>query len=305
MTFKGKIKINNLLTFISTNGIEGFQNNDWHKKSDRVSNKTKTVPYNDEIVRFMCNKCDFKSYHKRSIAKHQNRKSKKDKLHSEGNLYIMKLGCNISEKPICENNTKEYKCYKCSYSSNSTEQLKFHMKSAHFDQKRYACNYCHYKSFFKINMKRHVPKHKLNQDEQKFRKIMCKNCDEKVEHNEHVYQDFSVTLKELSCCECNYSSNCDRKLKMHIESTHRNLKCYQCCACEFKAYYYGNMKKHHLRNHAEFQMKKIKLVCKLCEDFVDHEYHVYEEMDVAKKKKPHCNLNNKKKEKKQFSCKLC
>ena len=39
-----------------------------------------------------------------------------------------------------------------------------------------------------MNMKRHVPKYKLISEEPKFRKIICKHCDEKVDHKEHVYE---------------------------------------------------------------------------------------------------------------------
>ena len=125
----------------------------------------------------------------------------------------------------------EYVCDKCEYTSDKKKNLGYHEKAVHLKLKRYKCSACLHISYLKRTLQIHV-KRKHKDDTCRIIKIGCSPCENNLAHEFCERSKKHKTQNgKLKCSECDFTSNLQRKLTVHNEVVHKNLKRYKCSAC--------------------------------------------------------------------------
>ena len=195
--------------------------------------------YHEQIKRYSCSLCDFKSYEKYPVESHL-ANTHQDATMITLNILNVKFSSESidtenlqSRKQRKLNSTKKrgksagYKCKLCSITKFTHKALIFHMKTDHDNAKIFECNSCPYKCNWLPNLKTH------KQAKHSGTKYECEICGWKTawkppffEHKRAVHGIFQKNSKyredlEAShdlCDICGFSANSKRSMRLHKSS---------------------------------------------------------------------------------------
>ena len=243
-----EMKVMILLKFL-VNDIEEFcetfkceQCDDTFTKIGTLTKHLKT--YHQQIKRYSCSECNFKSYEKYLVESHSENTHQEAKLItlSISNPKLSSANIGKDKDSIANKKTRKqrkityvkrrvrsvgYKCKLCSFTKYSLKSLIFHMKTDHDNAKLFECNSCPYKCNWLPNLKTH------EQAKHSGTKYECEICGWKTawkppffEHKRVVHGLFQKNSKyradlELSddlCDLCGFSANSKRSMRLHISS---------------------------------------------------------------------------------------
>ena len=146
------------------------------------------------ILKFKCYICDYKSYYKHLVARHQKTTSHKNK--------ILRIGCTLCDEDVFHtahsNNRRRQtmgkeskghlKCLApaCTFATDVKKNLCAHFHLAHTDTDKlvYSCNLCSYKS----STGKCIKKHQNVIHRGKKAKVIangCEDCEKNIEHKRH------------------------------------------------------------------------------------------------------------------------
>ncbi|XP_067948584.1 zinc finger protein 708-like [Watersipora subatra] len=109
-------------------------------------------------------------------------------------------------------------CSKCAEHFDSASALRSHKMSAHSRPNHpYFCEHCDYTAMFDCDMKRHQLVH--------------------------------ASSKQFKCDICDFSTNWERNLNLHIENVHSNKQPWMCDRCDLKIYNHSKVKQHQLSHN--------------------------------------------------------
>ena len=169
------------------------------------------------VVRFTCSVCDFKSYSKFNVEKHQSRRHEKE---DNDSVYVITLNQGMRERAD---------------------------PHVHF-----SCNLCEKKSYTAFRMREHQLKKHRN-EKVEILKLACGKCgprEKKIIKNENkFYQtDDESSLKRNSCFVCNKACSSHRERVSHYRREHPADRIFNCNLCDYGSNFLGNFKIHE-RNH--------------------------------------------------------
>ena len=255
------------------------------------------------IVRFTCDLCDYKSYHKASVRAHYN------KYHLGSPVNILPVGREIKTnigmtlskgepKNECHESRKAlasmYDCADCNFSTNREQSLTHHKAVVHHGIVRFTCSFCDYQSYYRHLVRSHFANNHQGK-EVKFKTIGCEKCQSEEPHekcrnpestlrkprkNYHrntTINGLDMSMKSFQCDSCNYSSSSESNLLRHVKVVHERTFRYQCGYCEYR-----NFRKQCLRVHMETthrkekEFKALSLECQLCKTEEKHPECKYE-----------------------------
>ena len=266
-----------------------------------------------KILRFACNLCDFKHFHKHCIQYHQEKQHKS----FTSKKRILKINCLKCEKgedhqncvlPKLEAISKTYKCNydECDYSTNFNYALKYHFESYHEKIARYACNGCDYKFYHKSAVRFHQ-KTKHTNSENKVLTIGCEDCEEEQEHTKcfrRLEKSQRPKLKDRvksPCNLCDYIFDSSQSKADHYKENHSESKLYSCDQC-----IYGSNYSQNLKTHMETVHHNKQFACHIC-DYVtkwntQYHSHMRDKHAIYKNatKNSKCELKNS-----NFQCSSC
>ena len=188
----------------------------------------------------------------------------------------------------------KYKCSDCDYKCDIGRNIKIHKEVVHLNIKKFYCNYCTQKTYWKLNMIKHMKsihpnqkeiineiEKKANSNKEKLKNKTLKNGKKKQPHD-----------KLLKCLTCNFSTDHSKSLRLHTERVHQQLMRYQCGMCDFRTFNRIRMKKHHEAKHKNINQDTpyFSLICTLCFEEVDHKEHSYIDPKMTKILKYKCNI---------------
>ena len=176
--------------------------------------------------KFYCNECDFDTTNKSYLNTH-----KRVKHTNEG---------------IC------YRCDICSQSFAFPGGVDIHKRELHGKDKLSSCKICGYLTNSLYNLKRHERRNHGENNTVTF--IDCSTCGEKVrntdkEKRSHRYKHFprnkykDPSIHTLSCNQCDYITDKDRYLRMHMVNYHSSNQ-YICDLCPFQTPFETKLKIH-------------------------------------------------------------
>ena len=251
---------------------------------EEISEKVKEIK---DVAKYYCNLCNYKSYYNYSVAKHQTE-------HENPYCKVMEIGCKD-----CEDNIE----HKSHYQSLVDSLMK---KEDSIQTKRFSCNLCEYKKFYRVSIQKHQDNQHRKEDGPKVlyiglshlkkrKKVLrkgCKLCKENVEHpkNSGCYQRKGCELckenvehsKRNGCYKmqgkfkcsyegCEVSSNLQESLKRHIENIHMKIVKFACNLCEYKSYHKFYVEHHQKTKHNDNESKRIiRIGCELCQENIQH-----------------------------------
>ena len=117
-------------------------------------------------------------------------------------------------------------------SSLKDQILEAHPKSKEENRKQPTCSQC--SGVFKshINLKRHISKVHLKNEEKAFR---CETCDRKYSYksnlNLHLRNAHSNKTGTFQCKSCSKLFGNEQALKMHVKRIHERIKDFKCNCC--------------------------------------------------------------------------
>ena len=216
---------------------------------------------------FQCNLCDYQSYFKPGVERHQ--KSK----HMTENVEIIKVSCEDCGKGVehekcprikkskiqcgrgksaCEKSS-EYKCSLCDYKSDKHQNVRIHLKSLKHKGKsgNVLSSDCHDCGKNIAHCCSRVPKPKAKNSK-------CDLCDYVADSNGAKvihYKDVHPNHKLYNCDQCNYGSNYAQALKTHIDAQHEK-KQHVCDLCGFITNWYTLFNSHMRDMHGVFKNVK-------------------------------------------------
>ena len=141
----------------------------------------------------------------------------------------------------------------------------------------YSCGGCDFKFFDRDGLKEHIENMHLNEDVRMIG-IGCKSCEDGELHQNCDF-DKKTTLDQklgdfkdppqLSCDACDYKSSKRRKMQDHILAVHLRTVRYSCNLCNYKSFYFDNVKKHQ-KTHRNENAKWLPIKCNQCQTQVVH-----------------------------------
>ena len=75
-------------------------------------------------------------------------------------------------------------CPHCAFGIKVAQSLKNHINAQHEDQKRYSCNLCSFRSYYRHHVKSQCAYNHQGPELRKVKKICCTNCENDLEHND-------------------------------------------------------------------------------------------------------------------------
>ena len=247
----------------------------------------------EKELKYACNVCNYKSYHKNDVARHQPRQ------HGikDSSIRILKLDCNkcingeIHEHEVikgkhkkikkcerCEFETykRKYlikheqfshnstytilKCEKCEFETNKKTSLQTHIRSIH--ELKYKCSECEYKSHHKNLVNHHLKKmHKRG-----LKRIIGMDCEMCEDGEVHENCSFEIGKDSLlKCVECDYGTHKKILLENHIKSIHDKVVRYSCSICDMKHFSKYQVQRHILHTNTHSGAKVLRLDCVQCQ----------------------------------------
>ncbi len=170
---------------------------------------------NNCLMRFRCQRCDYKCSRNSDLKKHIKRVH--DKI-------------------------KDRQCPHCEYKCSTNSDLKKHIKQVHDMVRDIQCSQCNFKCSAISSLRRHM---KAVHD--KLKNAQCPNCVFKCSDygnlQSHIKQ-VHTQLKDFECLQCNFKCSLKASLVVHIKRIHDKLKDFECSQCEYKCPAKGDLDKH-------------------------------------------------------------
>ena len=209
---------------------------------------------NHEIV-FKCEDCSYEGKTLSHVKEHKNA------------IHVNKINCNLCNKVISkyslkmhllshDEHKKIFKCTMCEKEFGHPMSLKNHKETVH-DRLRFECNQCSYQATQKSHLKTH--KQSIHQGV----KYPCDICQKEFKQKQHLktHKDgFHKMGKLYKCTQCDYSTNLNGSLTMHIKSLHEGIR-YKCNLCDHQATQPQSLKLHKRKHHGKGLFK-----CEQCGD---------------------------------------
>ena len=74
-------------------------------------------------------------------------------------------------------------CTTCEFETENKQYLQHHTNAQHLNQKRFSCNSCDFKSYYKLCVKTHISSKHEGFSSAKLKKIDCSDCKLNINHN--------------------------------------------------------------------------------------------------------------------------
>jgi uncharacterized C2H2 Zn-finger protein len=241
-------------------------------------------------------------------------------------------------KMAAEQNTKNFKCEICDYSTPKQTKLlnlNQHIRTVYFKRQDFKCDYCD-EAF---GRKQHLKKH-INSTHKKIKKYWCDMCDYASYHRGNLEKHSNAVhlgKKDYKCDICDKACSQKGNLLMHVNSVHKNITSYNCDVCDYSSYTRQHLETHRchkcdtcdkafseksaLTKHVNYVHKNInRNNCDLCEyssytraDLERHSKavhqcgHLCDICDRAFSEKGYLvrHVNRIHKQLKNYSCELC
>ena len=246
-------------------GCTECQENVAHKKCQIVETSQKITSL------FSCRVCDFETKVKSYLSRHK-------KLLHEPNA----------------DPSKVLTCTKCEYETKKIMCMTRHKNAQHINEKRFSCNLCGFKSFYKHHVKQHI-RHNHKETKATVRKLKCPECRRDIAHftcgvekkaaSKRKNEEFEEAQKHLSktpifddqnlqCKDCYFETKNSSYMSRHTYLLH-NLKTDEaliraCNSCEFQT-----LKVSSLNNHMKAQhLEEKRFACSVCGFKSFYKHHV-------------------------------
>ena len=219
----------------------------------------------DKEVRHSCGECDFKTFHKSLLKKHQNKLQHNTRF-EKGKLNVTKKSCkfckvsSLSSREIVIHmkieHPKErlFDCKKCGFKSNWKNYITLQAREIHDKEVRYACGKCDFNTFGKSLLIKHQYKghntlleggkkigftKSANLQSCKFCKVSSLPTIELGIHTKIMHPKERL----FECDECEYRSNWKQNITMHKNGKHRSKKLF-CSNCTFESFWRTEFSNH-------------------------------------------------------------
>ncbi|KAJ8948540.1 hypothetical protein NQ318_000080 [Aromia moschata] len=224
---------------------------------------------------YHCEKCKFKTSHKRNLRVHQavHKNESQITMHQceicqFKTRYKRSLKVHIASHRDTSKNTL-YDCEFCEFKTKSKYQIKSHqlVHKDEFEVEMYRCQECEYKTRHKRCLKSHV----AFCHEPEVTLYQCQRCEFKTKrkttlkrHTIRLHQEESDTVTH-QCQLCDYKSKDISYLKSHMLShlDDEAATTYQCDICEYRTKRKGGLAQHRLIHKPESEV--LMYQCDLCE----------------------------------------
>ena len=174
----------------------------------------------------------------------------------------------LSHGPNCDV-SKIIICTECGYQTLDPNSMKRHNRSNHLQEKKYYCDICGIKSFYRKQVRNHI-KILHNKTNGRVKSIDCTQCQTNVEHDRcHANQHNKSSKKEPKkkqyfCNSCNYMTSTKKYFKMHLKLSHGPnfdvSKIITCTECGYQTLDPNSMKRHNRSKH----LGETKYFCDIC-----------------------------------------
>ena len=237
-------------------------------------------------VRYSCSECDYTSYERNQVAKHQKT------THESGNPRVIGIGCNFCEEgelhtmcsfvdskkdivkncPSCSFTTRFTRyltnhqtllhtenadpslvmnCIKCEFQTMSDQSLRSHDRAQHLGELRFYCSKDDFKSFYSHHIMQHInSNHK--EGGASIKSISCKECSSNIEHKLCFKLRKKLRLKRR------------KKVGQQVDSTKKEIVM-NCNSCSFSTKFKRYLKNHQTLLHGENADPSLVLSCTKCE----------------------------------------
>ena len=156
---------------------------------------------------------------------------------------------------------KMFACDKCDFKSDKETQLSIHVKIKH-EGARFVCKYCDHLTANSKFMDRHVNKRHGYKQQKEYEDIKAEKDGFKDEYNGY-YLETKENLKSDSqfhfkCKECDYRSNRNNNLTLHMKRMHESYSNdFKCNSCPYETVDRSNLW-HHIRTYHKDVFEKTK-----------------------------------------------
>ena len=171
--------------------------------------------------------------------------------------------------------SKIIKCTECEYQTLNPILIKRHNRSKHLQERKYYCDICAYKSFYRHNVNLHIKSHKGTNA--RVKSINCTHCQTNTEHDTcHVIQHIksigphSDVSKIITCTECEYQTLNPILIKKHNRSKYLQERKYYCDICAYKSFYRHNVNLH-IKSHKGTNARVKSINCTQCQTNTEHD----------------------------------
>ena len=220
----------------------------------------------NEVMRFACNLCDYKSYHLNNLQRHIN-----GTTHDGDNMErkVLNISCELCEKETEHQSHKysvltetlkkmDFHCVECNYKTDKKGSLDKHLNIIHSNIMKYSCSLCDYRSPVRKVIKDHIEGKNHIGLEPKIITIHCTLCKENSDHKIHVYvpgtgKTFQMArVENIQCSECDKLFPSQKQKLIHYISEHKDCKnLFNCEKCDYSTNYLSNLKIHDDSSHGE------------------------------------------------------
>ena len=238
---------------------------------------------------FPCHGCDFSAKSVATLKKHKKSEhvisfNSSKPMHSTRNNSVIEnlmiedvTTTNLTNDSIniLQENVLKYTCNECMFVSTSKNQIDEHVKLMHQADKneevRFVCIICQHEFSVVDDYERHVQMHeRVNDKDEKNRdnvnldnkenNYSCKQCDFSTDKDQclkvHIQTNHQLTKvdvnfinrKKIKCESCDYECKLNIQMKKHVKEKHSPS--YTCNLCDFSAEFIGEIWNHKLDKHA-------------------------------------------------------
>jgi uncharacterized Zn-finger protein len=199
-----------------------------------------------KIKRFGCHMCDYSSYQKNDIDRHQavhldgknaSREYRKDFRCDHCDKAFKTKRTLVGHLKIVHKKVKEFQCDECDKAYDLRENLQSHINAIHKKMKRFFCDHCD-KAF---SRNAHLQTH-IDEFHNKIKRFGCHLCDYTSYQKTNIDRHQAVHLggkkanrqykKDFSCDHCDKDFKTKRTLVSHLHVIHNKIKEFQCDTCD-------------------------------------------------------------------------
>ena len=231
-------------------------------------------------VNFSCGKCTYKSYYKHHVKLHQKGVHKNIDV-----ILIDTIDCIYCRKIEAHDECKIVK--RVTRNVRRTQHL---TKSGSATKKRFSCDQCTYKTYFKYKLFTHIKNDHGQSDDGSF------NLDD-GELTKIATQESSGMFH---CKECDFQTEREDTLRNHTNNVHLAVKRFSCSHCDYKSYYRNLLKYHLKRQHEDSEQRVLVIGCIKCESGEKHELCTNGEVTFQMRRK-----KDQQKIAKENCCRIC
>ena len=204
-------------------------------KQRKAAKKKRKKP--DQL--FQCEKCDYKTVHRKHFERHQ-------RAHSAGTL---------REKAV-RKKAVQLQCDKCDYNTFRRDHFMRHQWT-HSDEKRFSCTICSKRYKDQKTVDHHVRAYHLGE-----KNYSCEKCDFKCARTGTLRTHMAKhsEAKPFKCQYCDYAAKTKTVLQFHERRMHsESIQYFHCDKCRFKT-----LVEERYRKHKEAHENNSGEVCNHC-----------------------------------------